>query len=44
MIDTDKYEGHDNWDGIKINMNNEANVQLIASWSTTNHYYIIVCH
>jgi len=30
MIDTDKYEGHDNWDGTKINMNNEANVQLIA--------------
>ena len=30
MIDTDKYEGHDNWDGTKINMNNKANVNLVA--------------
>ena len=30
MIDTDKYEGHDDWEGTKVNMNNEANAQLIA--------------
>ena len=30
MIDTDKYTGHDNWDGTNINMNNKANVKLIA--------------
>jgi len=30
MIDTDKYEGHDNWEGTKVNMANEANKLLIA--------------
>ena len=30
MIDTDKYTGHDNWEGTKVNMTNEANVRLIA--------------
>ena len=30
MIDTDKYEGHDDWEGTKVNMNNKANAQLIA--------------
>jgi hypothetical protein len=30
MIDTDKYEGHDNWEGTKVNMANEANNLLIA--------------
>jgi len=30
MIDTNKYEGYDNWEGTKVNMANEANVQLIA--------------
>ena len=30
MINTDKYEGHDNWEGTKVNMANEANKLLIA--------------
>ena len=30
MIDTDKYEGYDNWEGTKVNMANEANKLLIA--------------
>ena len=30
MIDTDKYEGNDNWEGTKVNMANEANKLLIA--------------
>ena len=30
MIDTDKYQGHDNWEGTKVNMANEANKLLIA--------------
>ena len=30
MIDTNKYEGHDNWEGTKVNMANEANKLLIA--------------
>jgi hypothetical protein len=30
MIDTDKYEGHDNWKGTAVNMANEANKLLIA--------------
>ena len=30
MIDTSKYEGHDNWEGTKVNMANEANKLLIA--------------
>ena len=30
MIDTDKYEGYDNWEGAKVNMANEANKLLIA--------------
>ena len=30
MIDTDKYEGHDNWEGTEVNMANEANKLLIA--------------
>jgi hypothetical protein len=30
MIDTDKYKGHDNWEGTKVNMANEANKLLIA--------------
>ena len=30
MIDTDKYEGHDNWEGTKVNMANEANKLLVA--------------
>ena len=30
MIDTDKYEGHDNCEGTKVNMANEANKLLIA--------------
>ena len=29
-IDTSKYEGHDNWEGTKVNMANEANKLLIA--------------
>ena len=29
MIDTDRYEGHDNWKGTKVNMDNDANVRLI---------------
>ena len=30
MIDTEKYEGHDNWECTKVNMANEANKLLIA--------------
>ena len=30
IIDTDKYEGYDNWEGTKVNMANRANVLLIA--------------
>ena len=30
MIDIDRYEGHDNWEGTKVNMANEANKLLIA--------------
>ena len=30
MIDINKYEGHDDWEGTKVNMANEANRQLIA--------------
>lgn len=30
IIDTDKYEGYDNWEGTKVNMANRANVLLIT--------------
>ena len=30
MIDINKYKGHDDWEGTKVNMANEANKQLIA--------------